>query len=94
MTWTTSCSSIDQQVAAYERQGLSHDEAMRQARIEFGTFDQAKEEHRDARGIRLIDDLRRDTLRRAAIRRAPAFVVAALLSWRSVLARRRPSTAS
>ena len=71
---------FEQQVASYERQGLTHAEAARKARIEFGTFEQAREEHRDARGVRLLDDLRRDVVYAARqFRRAPGFVIAAIL---------------
>jgi len=71
---------FDQQVASYERRGLTHEDALRQARLAFGTFDQAREEHRDARGVRLLDDLRRDAVFAARqFRRSPGFVVAAIL---------------
>jgi predicted permease len=62
------------------REGLAQDEAIRRARIELGAFDQIKEEHRDARGTRLVDDLGRDVryaLRQ--LRRSPGFALAALL---------------
>ena len=60
--------------------GLTRDDALRRARVELGGLDQIKEEHRDARGIRLIDDLGRD-LRYAfrQLRRAPGFAVLAML---------------
>ena len=44
-------------VDRYVADGLPHDEAMRRARLEMGGFDQAKEEHRDVRGVRLLEDL-------------------------------------
>src|SRR5437879_13465327 len=44
---------IDRHVA----NGLAHDEALRRARLEMGGFDRVKEEHRDARGVRLVEDL-------------------------------------
>jgi len=71
---------LEQQVASYIRQGLAQDEAMRRARLEFGGLDQIKEEHRDARGIGLVDDLGRD-LRHAArqVRRSPGFAMLAVL---------------
>jgi putative ABC transport system permease protein len=47
---------LEQQVASYIRQGLAYEDAVRRARLAFGTFDQVKEEHRAARGVRLIDD--------------------------------------
>jgi predicted permease len=72
---------LEQQVDSYVRQGLSRGEATRRARIEFGGLDQVKEEHRDARGIGLVDDLARD-VRYAVrqLRRSPGFALAALLS--------------
>ena len=71
---------FEQQVSSYERRGLTHDAAVRQARLDFGTFDRAREEHRDARGVRLLDDLRRDVVfATRQFRRSPGFVVAAIL---------------
>jgi putative ABC transport system permease protein len=60
--------------------GLAHDEAMRRARLEMGGFDQAKEEHRDARGVGLLDALGHD-LRYAVrqVKRSPGFAVLAML---------------
>jgi putative ABC transport system permease protein len=71
---------IERQVTAYTRAGLSLEEAVRRARLEFGTFDQVREEHRDARGIGLIEDVARD-LRYAMrqIRRAPGFSATVIL---------------
>ena len=40
------------------RQGVLPDEAMRRARLEFGSGDQFKDEGRAARGLRTVDDLR------------------------------------
>lgn len=67
-------------VNSHMRAGLARDEAVRRARLQFGGIDQIKEEHRDARGIRMIDDLVRD-LRYAGrqILRAPAFAILAML---------------
>ena len=60
--------------------GLPHDEAVRRARLELGGFDQVKEAHRDARGVRLLEDLGND-LRYAVrqIRRSPGFAALAVL---------------
>jgi len=59
---------------------LPHDEAMRRARLEMGGFDQLKEEHRDARGVRPLEDLGND-LRYAIrqVKRSPGFAVLAVL---------------
>src|SRR5262245_9375219 len=67
---------IDRHVA----NGLGHDEALRRARLEMGGFDQIKEEHRDARGVRLLEDLGTD-LRYAIrqVKRSPGFAVLAVL---------------
>src|SRR5438128_6184224 len=67
---------VDRHVA----NGLAHDEAMRRARLEMGGFDKVKEEHRDVRGVRLLDDLGND-LRYAVrqVKRSPGFAVLAIL---------------
>jgi putative ABC transport system permease protein len=71
---------FEQQVASYTRQGLPYEEAVRRTRLALGTVDRIKEEHRDARGVRLVDDLHRD-LRFGArqLRRSPGFALAAIL---------------
>src|SRR4029450_6907504 len=71
---------LEQQVDAYVRNGLARSEALRRDRLEFGGVDEIKEAHRDARGVRLVEDLGRDA--RYAVRqlrRSPGFAVAALL---------------
>ena len=70
----------DQLVDRYVAEGLPHDEAMRRARLDMGGFDQIKEEHRDARGTRLLEDLGSD-LKYAVrqVRRSPGFAVLAIL---------------
>jgi putative ABC transport system permease protein len=67
-------------VDRYVADGLMHDEGMRRARLEMGGFDQVKEEHRDARGVRLLEDLGSD-LRYAVrqVKRSPGFAVLAML---------------
>ena len=63
------------------RRGLNHDEASRRARLAFGGLDQTKEQARDARGVRLVEETVRD-LRYAlrSLRRTPAFTIAAVLT--------------
>src|SRR5262249_21973857 len=61
--------------------GMSRDAALRRARLEFGSADKYKEEMRQARGLRLLDELRGD-LKYAvrALRKSPTFSVAAILT--------------
>lgn len=71
---------MEQQVETYVRTGLSHDHAVRRARLESGGLEQIKDAHRDARGIGLIEEFGRDA--RYAVRqlrRSPGFALAALL---------------
>ena len=71
---------LDQQIAAYTRQGLTHEEAVRRATIEFGGLAQIRDEHRDARGVTFVDDLARDVRYGVRqLRRSPAFAAAALV---------------
>ncbi len=71
---------VEHLVESHMRQGLARDEAVRRARLEFGGLDQIKEEHRDARGIGLVDAFGRD-VRYAArqVRRSPGFALLAVL---------------
>ena len=68
---------IDENVA----RGLSPEEARRQARIAFGGEEQVKEECRDARGTRWLEDLAQDfryALR--TLRQRPGFAAVALVT--------------
>lgn len=72
---------LDAAIADHVRAGLSRAEAERRARIELGGVEQVKEEARDARGTRWIEDWWSDT--RYALRgmvRSPAFSAAAILT--------------
>jgi putative ABC transport system permease protein len=51
---------FDRQVEKYINSGLTREEAMRRARLEFGGHEQLKEEIRDARGVNLIETLVQD----------------------------------
>jgi predicted permease len=72
---------IDTYAADLMREGLPREEAMRRAYAEFGGIEGRKEDCREARGLRLVDEARADvryTLRQ--LRRAPVFTAVAILS--------------
>ncbi len=66
---------------AYQARGLSEDAARRAARVAFGNVDRVKEEHRDARSFRWIEDVWQDAVHGLRLlRRSPTFAVTAALS--------------
>ena len=72
---------IDTYAADLMREGFSRDEAQRRARAEFGGVALRKDECREARGLRLADEVSADAryaLRQ--LRRAPVFTLVAVLS--------------
>jgi predicted permease len=67
--------------ADLRRRGLSAAAAHRRARAEFGSVDARKDECRDARGLRLLGEIRGDvTYAARLLRRSPGFAFVALFS--------------
>ncbi len=60
---------LDMETERNRRQGMSTGEARRAALVAFGGVERMKEDYRDARGVRLVDELRQD-LAYAGARRA------------------------
>ena len=67
---------IEHEAEKYERQGMSHESAMRRARLEFGGVEQMKEATRDMRGTARLESIGRD-LRYAirSLKSRPAFTL-------------------
>jgi predicted permease len=65
----------------WQERGLSPAEAQRRARLEFGAADAFRERCREARGLRLVDELRADVrFALRLMRRTPVFASAAILT--------------
>src|SRR6266540_587968 len=72
---------LEARAADLERSGLTRQEALRRARIEFGSLDASKEECRQAWGFQRIDELRADLrLTFRTMLRNPGFAAAGILS--------------
>ena len=72
---------LEERADALERTGLSRDEARRRARTEFRSMETAKEECREARGARWIDEISRNlTCAMRSIRQHPGFAAVATMS--------------
>jgi predicted permease len=72
---------VDQLTEDLVRSGVPRDEARRRALVEFGGVEVTKEDARDARGTRWVEDWIRDTRQALrGMRRSPAFTAAAVLT--------------
>src|SRR5580692_8495557 len=72
---------FENQVEKLVASGLPREEATRRARLEFGGYEQLKEECRDARGVNFIETLLCDVrFGFRAMKRSPGLTIVALLS--------------
>lgn len=72
---------LEHQLEKYQQQGLSRREAMRRVRLDFGGTEQVREECRDARGTRLLEDALQDLKHAArALRKNPVFAAAMVVT--------------
>jgi putative ABC transport system permease protein len=70
---------LDQYSSELRRQGLSPEEATRRARLAFGSLDNVKDDCREARGLRLVDDLGRHVRDAVRVwRKSPGFTAGAV----------------
>jgi predicted permease len=72
---------LELEAAKYVRAGVPPVEARRRARLAFGSIEASKEAHRDARGVRWLEDAVADVRHTLpAFRRSPALALAAIVT--------------
>jgi predicted permease len=72
---------LEQRAEHLARSGLPRDEALRRARLEFGGVEGYREQCRESRGARWIDELSRNLVYAArSMRKSPGFTAVAVLS--------------
>src|SRR4051812_28459398 len=72
---------FDRRVEDYVKSGMSHDQATREAARRLGNLTLAREQTRDADTLRWLADFARDVRHAGrALRKCPAFAIAAILT--------------
>lgn len=78
---------IESYAADLMRNGLAREEALRRARMEIGSIAARKENCREARGTRMVDDLRVDLrLALRTLKASPGFTVVAAMALLGIVA--------